>query len=233
MIYAFDVDGTLTPSRERMDEEFRQFFIKFSQTYPCYLVTGSDYTKTLEQVGEEVCMTVAGVFNCMGNLYTVKGKEVYRNDFELTDEEEQALINELVNSQFQPKVGNHIEKRIGSVNFSIVGRNADAAMRKRYVKWDIGTKERIRIRNTLLKNFDRLDVQIGGETGLDIFIRGRDKSQIIEYTGRPLTFFGDACEPGGNDYWLAIASDHVYRVNDWTQTFKILTDIEGDIYDRS
>ena len=29
MIYIFDVDGTLTPSRNPMDKEFKDFFKKF------------------------------------------------------------------------------------------------------------------------------------------------------------------------------------------------------------
>jgi phosphomannomutase len=65
--YVFDVDGTLTPSRVRMNEEFRQEFLAFQETNNTYLVTGSDYPKTLEQVGEEVISKAKLVFNCCGN----------------------------------------------------------------------------------------------------------------------------------------------------------------------
>ena len=44
-VYAFDVDGTLTPSRLHIDEKFRDFFLKFMQTNDVYLVTGSDKEK--------------------------------------------------------------------------------------------------------------------------------------------------------------------------------------------
>ena len=39
MIYIFDVDGTLTPSRGRMNDEFAEFFDKFVSNHECYLIT--------------------------------------------------------------------------------------------------------------------------------------------------------------------------------------------------
>ena len=49
--YIFDVDGTLTPSRGKIDAEFLQFMLFFAGSNDVYLVTGSDRQKTLEQVG--------------------------------------------------------------------------------------------------------------------------------------------------------------------------------------
>ena len=63
MNFVFDVDGTLTPSRGQMDPEFKQWFKSWARHKPVYLVTGSDYAKTLEQVGSDVCELVTGVYN--------------------------------------------------------------------------------------------------------------------------------------------------------------------------
>ena len=52
--YIFDVDGTLTPSRQKIDPEFSTFMLNFACEHDVYLVTGSDRDKTLEQVGEEL-----------------------------------------------------------------------------------------------------------------------------------------------------------------------------------
>lgn len=41
MNYVFDVDGTLTPSRGIMDEEFANWMEHFTTHNACYLVTGS------------------------------------------------------------------------------------------------------------------------------------------------------------------------------------------------
>ena len=51
-MFLFDVDGTLTPSRQKMDKEFSKFFSNFCKNNDVYLVTGSDRDKTVEQLGK-------------------------------------------------------------------------------------------------------------------------------------------------------------------------------------
>ena len=48
--------------------------------------------------------------------------------------------------------------------------------RKEYVKWDRNTGERVLIADRMFPN---LNIQIGGQTGLDI--SNDDKSQILKY----------------------------------------------------
>ena len=48
--YIFDIDGTLTLSRSRMDKAFANWFEHFATHNAVYLVTGSDRPKTLEQI---------------------------------------------------------------------------------------------------------------------------------------------------------------------------------------
>ena len=59
--YVFDVDGTLTPSRQKILPEMETAFNKFIDNYSVYLVTGSDYEKTLEQLGKNVIEKVEKV----------------------------------------------------------------------------------------------------------------------------------------------------------------------------
>ena len=66
MNYIFDVDGTLTPSRMRIDKEFKEFFLEFIKKNNVYLATGSDYIKTVEQLGTEICESVTKCYNCCG-----------------------------------------------------------------------------------------------------------------------------------------------------------------------
>ena len=48
----FDVDGTLTPSRDKIDPQFAEWFKQFVTVNTVCLVTGSDRIKTIEQIGE-------------------------------------------------------------------------------------------------------------------------------------------------------------------------------------
>ena len=65
--FLFDVDGTLTPSRKRIQSEFALWFMYFAQNNNVSLVTGSDNPKTVEQLGIEICKTVDKCYNCNGN----------------------------------------------------------------------------------------------------------------------------------------------------------------------
>ena len=51
-IYIFDVDGTLTPSRQKMTEEFKNFFLSWSEKNFFFLVSGSDLPKLQEQIDD-------------------------------------------------------------------------------------------------------------------------------------------------------------------------------------
>jgi hydroxymethylpyrimidine pyrophosphatase-like HAD family hydrolase len=53
-VYLFDVDGTLTNSRSLIDPDFKEFFLNFIANHNVCIVTGSDYSKTLEQLGEDI-----------------------------------------------------------------------------------------------------------------------------------------------------------------------------------
>ena len=205
--------------------------IKFCCTYDVYLVTGSDRAKTVEQVGLDVYNRSIRVYNCSGADVYEKDVNVYRSDWKISDEVEKFLQDELDFSQFPVRCGNHIETRPGGINFSILGRGEGVNLpdREEYVKWDRNTGERILIADRLKNQFPDLNVQIGGQTGLDI--SDNDKSQILRDFNPEdeLVFFGDMMKEGQNDYPLAQAIDNLggtnYSVDGWQDTYRKLKDI--------
>lgn len=229
--FIFDVDGTLTPSRQKMDEEFSKYFEKFCKCYEVYLVTGSDKQKTIEQIGEKIFNLAHLSFNCAGNEVWKGSELVYKNDWIPSQELTLFLKNMLVESSFKEKSGNHIELRNGMINFSIVGRNCSYEQRQLYKKWDSETFERKKLARTILDNFDDIEVHIGGETGLDIFQKGCGKSQAIKKIRTDendfLYYFGDQIFEGGNDYDAAILCDQYLQIENWKETFENLTIIDG------
>ena len=178
--FIFDVDGTLTPSRKQMDVGFSAEFLIFCCKYDTYLVTGSDRAKTIEQVGLDIYNRCKRVFNCSGSDIYDGHNSVYRSNWKPSDELISFLNDELDYSNFPIRTGNHIEHRPGGVNFSILGRGeGNMNGRDEYVKWDINTNERKDIASRLNDNFPDLNVQIGGQTGLDI--SDSDKSQKLNF----------------------------------------------------
>ncbi len=223
--FIFDVDGTLTPSRQRIDEEFLSFFFGFTFNNEVYLVTGSDREKTLEQITPELYYNCERVYNCSGSDVYEGDKNVYRSEWELPLDVERFLYDELDYSSFPLRNGNHIERRPGGVNFSILGRDKDPFLgREEYMRWDKDTNEREDIAHRLKSAFPGLSIALGGQTGLDIGPYGSDKSQILRDFSQDdeLHFFGDRMEKGGNDHSLGEAvkkmGGYPYSVKNWEDT---------------
>ena len=227
--FIFDVDGTLTPSRGRIDKEFEEWFLDFCMWHDVYLVTGSDNPKTIEQVGESIGNACKRLYNCSGSDVYEQGKNTYTSDWKLPQETRIWLEEQLEQSEFVLRTGLHIEERPGMVNFSMVGRNATIGERKLYVEYEEGFKEREAIAKEFEKRFPKLQAVVGGETGIDIFPRGNDKSQILRDfdPDDEIHFFGDRMDPAGNDYPLKkIILDNdlgiCYNVKDYEHTWELL-----------
>jgi phosphomannomutase len=229
--FLFDVDGTLTPSRQMMDLKFKEWFIDFASKNYVGLVTGSDYPKTEEQVGKDVCHAVGRVYNCLGSDIWSQGKNIYTNPWALPDNLHYFLLEKLFESSYLVRAGNHIEHRPGMVNFCVVGRDCTFEQRKEYNAWDTKAGERIRIATEINAKFPDVNAQVGGEISIDIFQKGTDKAQVIDtltdldqYT---LYYFGDRTDPTGNDFPIAqrILNEKlgkVFTVNNWSETWDIL-----------
>ena len=198
-------------------------FIRDNETY---LVTGSDYAKTVEQLGEEICKSVNTVYNCSGNDVYSNGENIRNNDFVAPKELYDLMYGWLQGSSFPLRTGNHIEERMGTINFSIVGRNCTLGERKLYVKHDLENRERESIAYQINLEFPTITATVGGETGIDIYAKGSDKSQILKDFDKKdkIFFFGDRMESGGNDWPLAakLNKQRCYNVKDWRDTMERL-----------
>jgi len=226
--YLFDVDGTLTPSRGVIDDDFKKWLINFSLKHNIVLVTGSDRPKTIEQIGTTLYNKCRRVYNCSGNDVYEKENQIKFNDWKLPAEAEKFLTEKLTNSKFTTRTGLHIEHRIGMINFSVVGRNANTEQRKVYHEWDKIVNERIDIAKQFNETFPDLSAKVGGETGIDIFAKGCDKSQVVhDYDISSIRFFGDRCDEAGNDYPVAnlLEPHQVFHIKDWKHCWELLKNV--------
>lgn len=235
-VYVFDVDGTLTPHRLPAAREFTDFFLKWAPGKQIYLSTGSDFEKTKEQLPPEIINFAKGIFCCMGNeLYVPDATEpVYSREFEPDVDFMAALHAQLKESSFPLRTGNHVERRPGMLNFSIVGRNATTEQREIYFEHDKIAKERENLVNFLSNRFPDFDFVVGGMISIDIYPSGHDKSQSIRWIAEhepdaSITYIGDRVFPGGNDYAAAaeimrLDAGNYHNVDNWRETMEILKD---------
>ena len=226
------MDGTLTPSRKKIEHEFWAPFLIFCRHNDVYLVTGSDRQKTLEQLGLDICYTAKRVYNCSGSDVYEGDINVYRDEWEIPSDVEEFLMDELHHSKFPVRTGTHIERRPGGINFSILGRGQGVVLEERdeYVKWDRKHDERKNIARKIKERFPDLEVQVGGQTGLDISPLGRNKGQILRDFGKDdfIYFYGDMMAEGQNDFPLAniIRTKELgftYHVHSFEHTWDILS----------
>ena len=227
--FIFDVDGTLTPSRQEIDGDFAVFFSNFCAENDVYLVTGSDKEKTIEQIGEEIYSLAKRVYNCSGSDVWQGETHIRSDNWRIPIHVKAWLEDKLEESSFPLRTGLHIEERPGMVNFSVVGRNATMGERKLYVKHDTQIGERNIIADLFNKEFKELIARPGGETGIDISPKGADKSQIVNDfdPNDVLHFYGDRMDLQGNDYPLKkviIDNDlgFAIEVNGWKDTWSKL-----------
>lgn len=227
MIFLFDVDGTLTLSRKRIDPKFKDFFYNWVVTHQAdgdevYFVTGSDKDKTIEQVGEKIWQQVNGSYqNCANQLYS-KGQLIKEFSWRLPDDLMWDIIGTLSRSQWYGTAKGNVEIRIGMINISTVGRECSSKDRAKYYKWDKENKERELMAKALKSRYPKIEFSIGGEISIDVYPEGRDKSQVMDDLEGESVFFGDSCDAGGNDHSISRKCSTFHQVKNWEETKRIL-----------
>ena len=243
-IYLFDVDGTLTPAKSKIDADFYRLFKKWSKDKEVYIVSGGSFVRLIDQLGLDIMEQMHGVFPCMANIFHQKKDQinengysewstVYENNFIAPKNLYRSLNSYVAKSDYHTKTGNHHEIRVGMLNFSIVGRGATMQQREDYVRYDAEHGERARITGKLKKKYPDLDFVIGGAVSIDVFEKGNDKAQVIpRYFAEALEhnqihFVGDRIPFPGNDYSLAAAlrqhpNGAAYEVESWKDTAELL-----------
>ncbi|MBL19058.1 MAG: hypothetical protein CMC82_04430 [Flavobacteriaceae bacterium] len=243
-IYLFDVDGTLTPPKNKVDPAFNRTFQKWVTDKEVYIVSGGTFERLIDQLGLETINMTHGVFSCMGNQFYQPRDQInedgysdwqitYENRFKGAKNLIRSLNSYVAKSEFPIKTGKHWEKRPGMMNFSIVGVDATTLERAKFAEWDKDASERTRIVENLRKKYPELDFVVGGAVSIDIFDKGNDKAQIIpRYFSEAIEhnqihFVGDRIPAPGNDHSLAAAlrqhpNGAAYEVETWEDTAELL-----------
>tara|TARA_R100000008_G_scaffold85325_1_gene74939 strand:- start:2242 stop:2943 length:702 start_codon:yes stop_codon:yes gene_type:complete len=230
--YLFDVDGTLTNSREPINPDMNSFFGKWvheeqNSGNEVFLVTGSNKEKTLSQVGQPIYRLMDGVYQNCGNQLFYRHSLIYESKWMISAHLRLDLHILAERSPWYGKAENNIEERVGMANFSTIGRTATPQQRKAYALWDKAAGEREKNAEWLSMRYPRIQFDIGGEISTDIYPKGKDKSQVLEYMKGKTIFFGDKCYEGGNDYTISQNVDKYHQVNGWKETMYVIKNYYG------
>ncbi|KAB5517689.1 hypothetical protein PHYPO_G00170110 [Pangasianodon hypophthalmus] len=210
----FDVDGTLTAPREKIDPQLDAFFQSLRAKVKIGVVGGSDYSKIAEQLGEgdDVIHKFDYVFAENGTVQYKDGRLLSKQAIQNQLGEE--LLQDLINFclrymgliKLPKKRGTFIEFRNGMLNISPIGRSCTLEERIEFAEFDKKEKIREKFVAALQKEFAGKGLRFtrGGLISFDIFPEGWDKRlclDVLEQEGlHAIYFFGNETSLGGNDY---------------------------------
>lgn len=233
----FDVDGTLTKSMLKIDQEMIDILkkLKEKQYLTLAIVGGSDLKKISYQLGDAIYL--------FDHIFTENGLEYYNNKLDLIqstrlndylgEENLQRLINFILLSlceiNLPYKRGTFIEYRTGMLNVSPIGRNCSQEERNAFELYDKQNNVRKKLIDELKHEFEDMDLKfsIGGQISFDVFPSTWDKTFCLQFIKKntDIHFFGDKTDAGGNDYEIF---NHIRvsgnKVKNYKDTIKILKD---------
>jgi len=216
MLLLFDIDGTLTEPMQPVDPATVFFFQRLKAEHPDVrlgVLGGSDRSKALRQCGEFLLDEVFDIcFHENGASCFSGGRLVHQKV--LTDFVSQETLNsllcflmrefsELSDEEVPVRSGTFFERRACMLNVSPVGRACTQAEREAFFALDTARGVRARLVRKIKEAFPDLPLEtaVGGQISIDVFPKGMDKSYALQFVkDTDIYFFGDRCEPGGNDY---------------------------------
>lgn len=252
-IVLFDMDGTLTDARKKMQWPMTNSLANLQEAgFEIGILTGSDMDYVFQQC--EPMFDISPVNHvdvhylpCNGTkYYKFKGanlQPIYEQNMrqELQEDSWRKLMQLLTSLQSSvtrvhrniPMTGNFISYRGSTVNWCPIGRNADDRDRSEWVLWD--RRQNIRenwltIARQGLNNADleHVVIKLGGDTSFDIYPEGWDKTfgfkNFKDYD--KVYFVGDRCGQNGNDREAyLLAGDLGYSTTGPNETKEIIKKI--------
>lgn len=240
-LIVFDMDGTLTPSRQEMDSEMVEIFKELLSKYKVWVISWWDYNQFEKQVipflwdDEVLLWNLYLCPTCSTKMYTYNDwswNKMYSLDF--SDDEKKYIISVLNKAiddlSLKPEKTwwELVEDRWTQITYRALWQKAPLEEK---LKYDPDFEKRKRIRNYIIKDLQDYNILIWWTTSIDITRAWVDKAywvkKLSENVGIDLDdiiFVWDAVFPWWNDYppfdKLGITTKKVFSVDDTKRFIK-------------
>lgn len=262
-VVLLDMDGTITPAREKITNEMINCLTGLARRVEVGIVSGSDIDYVMEQCGKQFMSAgIASritLLPCNGTkVYKYQWgenryQEVYSVEMrdELGNDNFETLVSGICRAQSKlinrndysfPLSGHFVSERGSTLNWSIIGRTASKEQRKRFCEQADRDKIRELAMSMLVdelylagieEDIDLIEMTLGGQTSIDIYPRGWDKTYALKhYPGYKAWFVGDRCFNNGNDksiYDLLKKDNRAFNTTGPKETMEVLDKILSDI----
>jgi phosphomannomutase len=241
-LIAFDLDGTLAPSKSHFHERMVNMFDRLLEKYQVCVISGGKYElfqrQFLTQITEDPdLLKKLHLMPTSGTRYYKYEKdgwvEQYAENF--TEHQKQSIIKALAEGleesgyKSDKTYGETIEDRDSQITLSILGQEIVAELGEEGVRikeeWDPDGTKKLKIRDIVAPKIPEFEVRAAGATSIDVTRPGIDKAygmkKLMEATGltkEDILFLGDKIIPGGNDYAVEQMGIDCIAVRNWQDT---------------
>lgn len=241
-LIAFDLDGTLAPSKSHFDPRMVALFDRLLAKYHVCVISGGKYelfqrqfltqiTTEPESLARLHLMPTSGT-----RYYTFRNDawyEEYAENFSDAQKTQiiKALAEGLEESGYaaEKTYGETIEDRDSQITLSILGQEIVAELGDEGVAikeaWDPDGSKKMKIRDIVAPKIPNFTVRAAGTTSIDVTMPGVDKAygmqrlmQATGFTKEQIVFMGDKIVPGGNDYPVEQMGIDCIAVDSWMDT---------------
>jgi HAD superfamily hydrolase (TIGR01484 family) len=241
-LIAFDLDGTLAPSKSHFDPRMVALFDRLLAKYHVCVISGAKYElfqrQFLTQITTEPdSLKRLHLMPTSGTRYYTfeegQWAQQYAEDFTSAEKKQiiKALDEGLEESGYKVEktYGETIEDRDSQITLSILGQEIVAELGEEGVhikeSWDPDSSKKMKIRDLVQSKIPDFSVRAAGATSIDVTRPGVDKAygmqKLMEATGfnkEEILFMGDKIVPGGNDYPVEEMGIECISVRNWRDT---------------
>lgn len=241
-LIAFDLDGTLAPSKSHFTPRMVNMFDRLLEKYQVCVISGGKYElfqrQFLTQITTEPeLLEKLHLMPTSGTRYyryeNNRWVEKYAENIPKKDKQRiiKALEGGLDESGYRESevYGDIIEDRESQISLSIFGQEIVAELGQGGIKikeeWDPDGSKKLRLRDIIALKIPDFEVRAAGSTTIDVTNPGIDKAygmkKLMEITGlskEDILFMGDRIVPGGNDYAVEQAGIDCIAVRNWQDT---------------
>jgi phosphomannomutase len=250
-VIAFDLDGTLAPSKSPLPDRMAEVIPRLLDRYHVCVISGGKFGQfekqllnnlqaTPDQLDRLHIMPTCGTRYMKYDMVSKKWEQVYAEDF--TEAEKKKIISVLdkVTKELgyveKKTWGEIIEDRGSQVTWSALGQDIVDHLGEEGVRlkeeWDADNAKKNAIRDAAAELLPEFEVRVGGVTSVDITKPGIDKAygmrklmDMLEIGKEEIFFIGDRVQPGGNDYPVKEFGIDTMQISTWQETGLVIESI--------
>jgi len=249
-VLCFDLDNTLNLAKTKAEPEIGELSVKLLDKYEYAVISGQKYDQFLLQIVEPIVEAGATPEQLSHlHLFVTQGTRYYKFDpelqdwhlvykYDLTDEQVNEMTEALEKAAKElghwVELDNEdeiIENRLSQVTYSAIGQLATVEDK---LAWDPDMSKRNAIAKKAKEIAPQYDYEVAGTTSINVTLPGTNKQFGMKHLMEQLNvkkdevlYFGDMCQPGGNDYPVVEMGFETIEVEKWQDTAFALKGILG------